>query len=88
MMLGKAKKTLQSEVRHPLNKIGNPYSQDFRAYILDLVEVGNFNQDVIREALNNPLFPCEASISWWRKHNVRLAISDHTREMETKKEKF
>ena len=66
-MVGKAKKTLQSEVRHPSNKIGDPYSQDFRAYILDLVGVGNFNQDAIREALNNPLFPSKASISRWRK---------------------
>ena len=48
---------LQSEIRHPPNKIGNPYSQDFRAHILDLAGVGNFNQDAIREALNNSLRP-------------------------------
>ena len=54
-MTGTPKQTLQPEARHPSNNIGDSYFQDFRSYALSLIGLGNFNQDAIREALNNPV---------------------------------
>ena len=71
-MAGIPKQTLQPEARHPSNSIGDSYSQDFRSYALSLIGLGNFNQDAIREALNNPRFPSKASISRWRKQQQEI----------------
>ena len=71
-MADTSKQTLQPEARHPSNNIGDSYSQDFRSYVMSLIGLGNFNQDVIREALNNPHFPSKASISRWRKQQQEI----------------